>query len=305
MIPSERSKIKGNFAAASMMFIFGIDAPIMKSVLPDWINAFGLVSLRMCLAAVAALLLSFFFEKEHVTKKDKFLLILAALFGILFNQGGITIGVQYSSPIDVGIIVTTTPVIVLLLSRVFKHVRIGRWNIWGILAGMAGVLLLLFLGGTAKGSTQQNTFIGNLIVVCGMVSYGLYLTFAASVLSRYSIITLMKWIFGFAALFSLPIGLKDLLEAPAFTQLAPWTVYLRLAFSGLGATFGAFMLNMIAMKCIKGRTIAMYGYLQPLITAIIAVIAGQARLTVVNVISAIFILAGVYMATLAEKRKSN
>lgn len=302
METSRNRKLEGNLAAGGMMFIFGVDAPIMKSVMPDWINAVGLISWRMILAAVAAILLSLFFPREKVSKHDKGLLFLTALFGIFLNQGGITTGVQYSSPIEVGIIVTTTPVFVLAMSRIFRKIKISKWNIWGIISGMSGVLLLLFLGGASKGSTQTNTLIGNLIVVAGMISYALYLTFAGKVLSRYSLVTLMKWIFGFAALLSLPLGLKDILDSRAFTELAPWTVYARLAFSGLFATFAAFMLNMLAMKRISGRTIAMYGYLQPLITAVISISVGQAILTSVDIISAILIVGGVYLVTLAARK---
>ena len=289
--------LKGSIAAATMMFIFGVDAPIMKSVMPHWINAYGLITFRMCLAALLALILSLFMPREKVVGRDKWLLILAGLFGILLNQGGITIGVQYSSPIDVGLIVVLTPVLVIVFSRIFLKEKPSAKTLIGLGLGLVGVLLLLFLGGAAKDSTQKNTLIGNLVVLGGITSYALYLTFAGGVLRRYSVTTLMKWIFGFAALFSLPLGVVDLITSAAFTEVAPWSVYARMAFSSVGATFCAFMLNMIAMKHIRGSSIAMFGYLQPIITAIIAVAISQAHLTLINIISGILIGIGVYLST--------
>lgn len=299
------SKMYGALAAAGMMVIFGVDAPVMKSVMPEWINAFGLISLRMLLAASLSLLLALILGSQKVAPKDRKYLILTGLFGILLNQGGITIGVQYSSPIDVGLIVTTTPIIVVLLSILVKKVKVNIGVIIGLIIGISGVLLQLFFSGASKDSSHINTFTGNLIVFIGIISYALYLTFAGNILSKYNLVTLIKWIFVSAALFSLPLGLIDLIHSKAFTEVAPTNVYLRFLFSGLFATFIAFLLNMIAMKKISGRLIAIFGYLQPLITAIIAIALNQASLTLTNIGSGILILLGVFMATKADKKESS
>lgn len=291
---------KGHWAAIGMMVIFGVDAPVMKSVMPHWIDAYGLVTFRMCVAAAFAWLLSIWGPREQVSPSDRKWLLFAGLFGILLNQGGITIGVQYSNPIDVGIIVTMAPIIVLLIAFFFKHEPL-HWRKWaGTFLGLSGALLITLSGG---GTGHKGTMLGDLIVLMGITSYAVYLVYARGVMGRYHILTLMRWIFTTAALCSLPVGGKALLDSPVAALDAPWTVYARMLFSSLGATFAAFMLNMLAMKRISGHQIAMYGYLQPLISTIIALMLGQGMLTWQDVLAAVLISWGVFWATLSEGTK--
>ena len=55
---------------------------------------------------------------------------------------------------------------------------------------------------------------GDLLVLTAQLSYALYLTLYKDFIRRYSLVTLMKWMFLFAAIALTPIAAKTFITAP-------------------------------------------------------------------------------------------
>lgn len=94
---------KGHVALLAANIIWGLNAPIGKEALAV-VSASAVTAYRMLGACLAFWLLSFFLPHEHVARRDKVLLIFAALFGIVFNQGMFIYGLSLTSPVDASII---------------------------------------------------------------------------------------------------------------------------------------------------------------------------------------------------------
>ena len=62
-------------------------------------------------------------------------------------------------------------------------------------------------------------------------------------------------------------------------------------------TFLAYLLNVYALKELSPSVVSAYIYLQPVLTAIIAVGTGNDSITLMKVVSALFIFAGVYFVS--------
>lgn len=90
---------KGHVALLAANIIWGLNAPIGKEALAV-VSASAVTAYRMLGACLAFWLLSLFLPHEHVTRRDKVLLIFAALFGIVFNQGMFIYGLSLTSPVD-------------------------------------------------------------------------------------------------------------------------------------------------------------------------------------------------------------
>lgn len=88
---------KGHLAMLAANVIWGLNAPIGKTVLGSGISALSLTIFRMAGAVIAFWIASIFTKREQVKSKDLFLLFFAALFGIVLNQGcfifGLSVGV--------------------------------------------------------------------------------------------------------------------------------------------------------------------------------------------------------------------
>ena len=65
----------------------------------------------------------------------------------------------------------------------------------------------------------------------------------------------------------------------------------------------AYYLNNYSLKTISPNVNGIYIYLQPLIASVVAIIFGKDELTVIDLIAAVLIMAGVYFVTRQPKAK--
>ena len=74
-------------------------------------------------------------------------------------------GLSLSTPINSSVIITLSPVILLILSALFLKERIGFIKILGILIGMLGALVLVLFG-AAEQPNAPNIPLGNVLFFC-------------------------------------------------------------------------------------------------------------------------------------------
>ncbi|MFR0834954.1 MAG: DMT family transporter [Barnesiella sp.] len=298
-----REKIKGHAAMLVASVIFGLNIPVSKSIMINgWMSSTGLTYLRMFVATIAFWLISLFFPREPVTRRDMFILFFGGILGILLNQGSFIIGLGYTSPIDAGLIVTVSPVLVMLLSAMVLKEPVTLKKTGGVFLGGAGAIIIILSGASGVHSAGSNPLLGNLLCLSGALFYSVYLIITKPIMQRYTPITLMKWMFLYSALLSMPFGLPEILGARAFTAETQISVLLRLGYITLLATFFTFFLIPVALKRIRPTTVSMYNYVQPLVASIAAILAGQDALTWEKPIAAACIFAGVYMVTQSKSR---
>lgn len=285
----------------SVVCLFAVNIPISKHLLQSgYISAYGLTLARISFAAVAFWIASVFAGKDKVERKDHLLLLLGALLGIIFNQGLFIFGLSNTSPVDASIITTSSPLFAMIIAALVLKEPITTQKVSGVLLGGIGAIFLVYTshhGNVAADSSMK----GNLSVVGSSLSYATYIVITRPLSSKYSSITIMKWMFLYAAILVVPIFYKDLIYAPLFRQheVAPFVM---IGYTLLFATFVAYMLIPLAQKRIRPTTISMYNNMQPLIASFIAIILGQDSFSVEKAISGALILTGVYLVTQSKSR---
>ncbi|MDR2848152.1 MAG: DMT family transporter, partial [Bacteroidales bacterium] len=107
-------KWKGHIAILCASVLFGINIPISKSLL-DTIGPFGWSFTRASVACLCFWIVSLLLPRERlVCKRDFWMLMVCALFGMVVNQLFFVVGLTSTSSIDASIISTTVPVLVML-----------------------------------------------------------------------------------------------------------------------------------------------------------------------------------------------
>ena len=112
---------------------------------------------------------------------------------------------------------------------------------------------------------------------------------------KYSSITLMKLFFLFAVLMNLPVGISEFTDV-AWTQLNFDAIW-KLLFVVIGTTVLTYLFNIYALKRLSPSTIGAFIYLQPLLAALFAILAGADALTPMRVGAAVLIFIGVFLST--------
>ena len=97
----------------------------------------------------------------------------------------------------------------------------------------------------------------------------------------------------------LPFGFNDIL-AINLSSFTPY-IWFSVLFVIVGATFGTYLLNPLALRHLKASTVTVFIYLQPLIAGIYAVIADSDAVTAVKLTASSLIFFGVYLVTKKPK----
>lgn len=290
-------RILALLAAFSATTIYGLNHTIAKGVMPHYVQAFGFIMLRVGGAAILFWGLSLFKPKEHIHKKDWKILLAAALLGMVVNMLSFFKGLSLSTPINSAVLVTITPIIVVLLSVLFLKEKISWQKITGIGLGFFGVLGLILLGDEAR-QDAPNIFVGNLLFVLNATSYGAYLIVVKSLVNKYSPITLMKWLFTLAFIINFPITVVEF-NAIVWEDM-PLNIWGAIAFVIIGTTFCTYLFNAFALTTLKASSVGAFVYLQPLIGILYAVLTGKDHITPIKLLGTLAVLVGVYLATLKK-----
>ena len=290
--------LRAHLALIAANLIYGVNYGIAKQVMPDYLSPFALVFARISGACILFWALSLFLPKEILDRKDIPRLLIATMFGVAVNQSLFLNGLNITTPIDAAIIMTATPILVLIVARLLIREPITVFKIIGIIAGGTGaILLILYRGNISFGNDH---IIGNTIIIANATSYALYLVIVKPLMIKYHPVTLMRWIFLFGLLLVSGPGL------PAFSRVSwgtmPGDILLSVLFVVVGTTFLAYLLNMYGLKYVKPITVSIYIYSQPVIASIVALILGQDVITPVKILAALLVFTGVYFVSFSSSK---
>ena len=266
--------------------------------MPEYIQPSGFILLRVIGGSILFFLTYLFFVKERVKKKDFFRLMLCGLFGVAINQLFFFEGLNLTTPINAAIIMTISPVLVIITSAIIIKEKITVRKIIGIFLGLIGACILILNSGDI--SFENDFFTGNILVLINATSYAIYLVLVKTLMKRYNPITVMFYVFIFGLIFVLPFGIDEILKIDLTTFNEE--IYLKIGFVVICTTFIAYMFNAFALKSLNPSVVSVYIYLQPLLASLIAIALNSDSLSLVKILSAIFIFSAVFLVSIPSKK---
>jgi drug/metabolite transporter (DMT)-like permease len=287
-------------AAIGATTIYGLNHTIAKGIMPNYMGPLAVVVLRVVGASILFWLLSFFGPKEKIDRTDYRRMLLCAVLGMGINMLVFFKGLALSTPINSAVIITITPIFVLILSIFLIKEKVTPRKIIGVIVGLSGALGLILFGNEIR-QDAPNIALGNLYILLNALFYGAYLILVKTLIQKYHPFTFMKWLFSLGILICLPFGYQELTEVN-WTNL-PFEAIWKISFVILGTTFCTYLFNIYALTQLKASTVSAFIYVQPLIGIIYAVATGQDTLTSVKIIAACLVLLGVYLASRKPKIK--
>ena len=299
----EKNKVKGHLAMLGANVIWGLMSPVAKMVFAAGVVfPVVMVDFRVAGAALLFWIASIFLPREHVPVKDILRLFGAGMLGVLFNQGCFIIGVSLTSPGEASLVTTTMPMWVMLLAWLILREPITLKKAGGIVLGAAGAVILI-LGGGASVSRGANPALGDVIVLCAQLSYALYLTLYRNFIRKYSLVTLMKWMFLAATIIGLPGSMRWLMAMN-------WSSVSTLEWAGIAyvvvfGTFIAYIGIMIGQKNLRPTVVGMYNYVQPVVATITGICLGLDVFTPMKGLAVVLIFSGVWLVTISKARAAD
>lgn len=281
--------------------IYAANFSLAKMAMPAYVGAFGFILLRVSAAALL-FWISSIFVREKVERKDILAMLLTSIFGVALNMLTFFKGLELTTPINGALIMLMTPILVLIFSFIALKEKLNIYKILGIGMGLGGALMLT-VSNNNTAADAPDPFWGNILVAINAASYGVYLIMIKPLAKKYHPITVLKWNFGLGLLFVFPFGINQALEVD--WQTMPVEIWLVIAFVLFFVTFMTYLLNGVALTVVSPSVVGAYIYLQPVLTALIAVVGGHDSLTLNMTVSSLLIFGGVYLVSRKKQQKLN
>ena len=150
----------------------------------------GFIMLRLLGATALFWLISLFTPKEKIESKDILKIVFASILGMCTNMLAFFRGLELSTPINSGVIITLSPVLVLILSYFFLKEKVTMKKILGIIIGFSGALFLI-INSSKIGINAPNIPLGNSFFLLNASAYAGYLIIVKPLTAKYNIFTLI------------------------------------------------------------------------------------------------------------------
>jgi len=250
---------------------YGANHIIAKGVMPKYLTPNVFILLRVAGATLLFWIINLLFIREKVERKDLIRFAICAVFGVAANQLFFFNGLNLSSSINAGIIMTVNPILVVILSFLILKEKITWQKSVGILIGATGAILLTLTAGTDSG----DSLLGDLYLFINASSYALYLVLVKPLMKKYKPFTVITYIFSFGLIYVLlyPPTLTEL-AVTDFTQI-PFDIAMKILYVILGVTFLTYLLTVYGLKFLSPSVSSSYIYLQPVLVMVFTFLFGM------------------------------
>lgn len=279
-------------ALLAAQVLFG-SLPVIGKLVLAVIPPVALVGTRVILTAAVLAVVQVIRRRFWLRRgSDYWRLGVLSLFGVVFNQLLFLTGLSLTKASNTSLLAVTIPVFALTVGSLTGIEKLGRRKLVGIALAAIGVILLI---DPRRASFSSDTTLGDVLIILNSLSYGIYVATSKEVIMRNGVFRSMMWVFIFASVFCLPLGLFSF-SVVDIGSVEVW-VWLVVVYIAVVATAGPYLLNAFALKHVDPSTVAVFVYLQPLIGFVLAVIFLGEKIDFVFGISAMMIFAGVFLVT--------
>lgn len=301
MAHSFEKMLLGNVCIGISTIFWGVNYAFTKALVPVWMSANAVSATRLIGGCILFWLASLFCKTEKMEWDSLWRIAVGGtigLFGCIFL---FVLSLDYGSAIDIAIIMTMPPIFVIMLEVLFMRRRPSWLEYAGIIISFVGAPLVI-LARSHGAESGGNYLLGDCLAVISALCFAIYLVILTKPTAKYRPITLLRWVFLFAAL-------PALFLAPAFFNMpllsaqspVPW---LEIGFILVGPTFLAYLLVQPAIKDIGSVLVSLYQYLTPVIAALSAILMGLDRLRWQQVAAMLIIVAGMILTNIGKKRET-
>ena len=219
-------QLRGHLAIAAAYSIFGLNVVLCKDIAnSEAVSPYVLFTFRAIGASALFWLVSIFQPEEKIEKGDLWRIALASFLGLYLTQMSFLVGITMATAIDSAILGTLGPVFTMIFAYFFIGEPITGKKAGGVTVALAGVIFLI-LNSVHAGGASSTTPLGFVMLLINSLTFSMYLGIFRPLISKYSVVTFMKWAFLFALLMSLPFSVKGMftMDYGAVPVLVRWEI---------------------------------------------------------------------------------
>lgn len=278
--------------------LFGL-WPVAGSAVLREISPPALIGYRLLLGAPLLCLVAGLPWRKPPGRGDLVKLAGLAASGIAINQLLYAEGLKRAGPVNAGVLIVMIPALTVGLAALLRVERPRPQRIAGVVIALAGAALLARV---ERFDLSDDTLYGSVLLLGNTTAYAVYLVLGRPVITRVGALPAIAWVFLFGAIETLPWTLSPLASTD-WGGLSSGT-YGALAFILVGPTLLTYALNAYALTRVEASLVAVYIYVQPVVSALASYLVLDVVPQLRTVLSALVIFAGVALSSglLARQR---
>jgi drug/metabolite transporter (DMT)-like permease len=219
-------------------------------------------------------------------------LAVLGLLGVFLNQVLFVVGLKYTSATNAAILMSSVPVFAVGIGWLTGIEKIGAWRLTGVILAASGALILL---DPRRFSIADATFLGTFLILMNSLSFATFLVLQRPVLARLPWRTVIAWTFVLGGVGVIAVGGNTLanLDVSSISPGIWWGVL----FIGLVPTFFGYLLNTWAVRRSSVTLVAVFTTLQPLLTALLAIVLLREQLRPTQIAGFVLIASGLWLVS--------
>lgn len=279
---------------------WGLMAPLGKDAMTHGLTGIDMVTFRVTGGAVLFWITSLFTRKEHVPPRDLLMFVGAAVLGLVTNQCCYTIGLSITSPINASIVTTSMPIFAMILAALILKEPVTGKKAGGVAMGCCGAIILIVTS-AASANAKVGDIRGDLLCMGAQLSFALYLSLFSSLIKRYSVFTVNKWMFTYATLLILPFSWGHVADID-FASV-PLKTWLETGFVVFFGTYISYILMMVGQHTLRPTVVSIYNYVQPLVSVTVSILTGIGVFKPSQGLAVLLVFGGVWLVTKSKSRR--
>lgn len=289
-----KEKSLGHIACFVAYAIFGVNIIVCKDLTSSQlISPITLFCLRSIGVGLLFWIISCFFPYEKIEKKDYIKILIASFLGFFLTQITFLVAIPNITPMDCSIVSALSPIYTMFIAAIALKEPITFRKAAGVVLSFCGIIYLILNSVTGTTNIVKTSFTGIILIVANSLCFSLYLGLFRPTITKYSVVTFMKWIFLFSTFLSFPLSFQELINLP-YTSFSE-TFVMELFFLIICSTFMAYFLIPIGQKYIRPTLVSMYSYVQPIIAIVISICIGMDTLNWQKILAAVTVFSGVVL----------
>lgn len=225
-------------------------------------------------------------------RRDYLQFAFFALIGVTLNQLLFFKGLSLTTAVNTSLIAVTIPIFTILISALIGNDFLSGRKVFGIVLAAVGVIYLI---NPTKASFGSETTQGDILIILNSLCYAFYVAISKKLISQYGALKSIAWLFLFASVINVPIGLVSL-QTVNLSEVS-MNSWLFVAGLVIFPTILSYFWNAWALSRVEPSIVAVYIYLQPLMGFLAAILFLGEHFSVRLLISAILVFAGVFLVT--------
>ncbi len=289
---------KGDIAAIACCFLWGIGNILMKNVMgdtPDKMGVFLFNGIRLPIGCALLFATEYMLGNRISLRREHIKFFAAISFVGILNSLSYLFGLKLTTASNAGVLVSTAPLFILLVSFVTGIDRPTKYMIAGVVVGFLGAVVVTYRGGAFVFNP------GDFLIISACIFMGIFTVYTKRILSHYTPMTTAAWIFMFLFLYQSPFFIYEFVHV-SWQSISAHT-WINFSLSAIGPLYVANSLYYYSLHEIGPSRVGVFNFLTPVFTLLFAFLLLHETVTLLQIAGLTIIIIGITITKIGPTKR--